>query len=201
MSEPHSWPSTQIPLLQRLRGSTDSAAWDQFVDVYRPLLAAACRRRGLQEADAEDVVQNVLLEVRKGIAGFNYDPVRGRFRNWLGTIMVRQIARYRKRQRRAVQGSGDGIVGLSAADDEAAWVVEFNRHVLRVAIERTRPCFEPEVWNAFNGVWFDDDRPADVAARLSRTPAWVYRAKYRVLQRLKQELGYLTDDIAAFSKQ
>lgn len=201
MSDPRSWPSTQITLLHRLKANTNGADWDQFVEVYGPLLYRFCRRRTLQDADAHDVVQNVLMAVRKGIVRFEYDPERGLFRSWLGTITNREIARYRREQQRAVQGGGETPASADTIDNDAAWIVEFNGHVYQAALERIRPTCEPETWRAFTEVWINDRPAAEVATRLDRTLAWVYRAKYRVLQKLKSELSFLTADIAAFSKQ
>jgi RNA polymerase sigma-70 factor (ECF subfamily) len=201
MSEPHSWPSTQVTLLHRLKADSSGADWDQFVEVYGPLIYRFCRRKMLQDADAHDVAQNVLLAVRKGIVRFEYDQERGRFRSWLGTITNREIGNYRKQLQRAGQGTGASAPDLDPPDNDAAWIVEFNGHVYQAALDRIRPTCEPETWSAFAGVWIDDRPPAEVARQLDRTPAWVYRAKYRVLQKLKAELGFLTADIAAFSKK
>lgn len=199
MSEPPSWPSTQVTLLHRLR-SSGGPDWDLFAKVYGPLIYGFCRRRGLQSADARDVVQNVFIAVRKGISRFEYDPARGRFRSWLGTITVHEIGKYRRRQQRAGQGDGGRNATHEEQDNDAAWIVEFNGHVLQAALDRIRPEFADDMWTAFECVWIENRPSAEAAERLQRKPDWIYRAKYRILQRLKAEVGFLTADIPSFSK-
>src|SRR5262245_51158989 len=85
---------TRPSLLVRLRDAGDSASWQTFVDLYGPVLYRYARRRGLQDADATDVAQEVLAEVARCIRAFEYQPERGRFRDWLGTVLCRRLARF-----------------------------------------------------------------------------------------------------------
>ena len=87
-------PETRASLLIRIRNPEDSDSWTQFGEVYAPVVFRFLTRRGLQEADAGDVTQNVLLEVAKSIQKFEYEPERGKFRNWLATIARRQLNRF-----------------------------------------------------------------------------------------------------------
>ena len=76
------WPATRLTLLGRLRNPADRDAWAEFVALYgRCILLWGRRDFGLQESDAENLRQEVLIRVWKGVAG--YDPARGRFRDWL----------------------------------------------------------------------------------------------------------------------
>ena len=90
-------------------GATDAEAWRTFVDLYLPLVFRYCRKRGLQDADARDVTQQVLANIHRAIEGFQYDPNKGKFRNWLGTITLREIMRYQLKSRRPGKGGGDGL--------------------------------------------------------------------------------------------
>lgn len=197
------WPSTSVTLLHRLRGSAGGPEWDTFVDLYSPLLYRFCRRRGLQEADARDVAQNVFLAVRRGMETFEYDPERGRFRGWLGTIAAREIIRHQQRSQKGGQATGGGadLPAPSTPENDAVWIAEFNSHVFHTALETIRPEFSDEIWQVFEAVWIQDRPSREVAQEMNRKPEWVYRAKYNVLQRLKAEVQYLTADIAAFSKE
>ena len=76
-------PSTSTTLLRRVAVEpTDAAAWDAFVERYGRMVYQWCRRWSLQEADAEDVTQGVMLQLAQQMRGFRYDP-NGRFRGWL----------------------------------------------------------------------------------------------------------------------
>src|SRR6185436_10497349 len=93
-------PSTRATLLIRLRQETDTEAWTVFVDLYTPLVYRFGRSRGLQDADARDVTQQVLAIVHQAMGKFEYDPTRGRFRNWLGAVAAHEISRYQRKDRR-----------------------------------------------------------------------------------------------------
>lgn len=196
MNAPGDWPATRHTLIASLQGDSQASSWELFVDVYGPLLYRYCRRRQLQDADARDVVQNVFLAVRSYIKTF--DAGRGPFRAWLGTITHREIQGQRRRNLRAGVPLESVTAQLRQETQDGIWVEEFQISIVQSACERIRSHFEPETWQAFLWLWQEDLKPAEVAARLNRPVEWVYRIKYRVLQRLRREIEFLTDDLAVF---
>src|SRR5262245_27156971 len=65
---------TSVTLLARLRQiPADQAAWAEFTERYGRKIYAWCRRWNLQEADAEDVTQIVLLKLAEKMQRFEYD--------------------------------------------------------------------------------------------------------------------------------
>ena len=86
--------ATKPSLLLRIRDATDSASWNEFAEIYGPIIRSYCRRRGLQPTDADDVVQEILTRVARSIGTFEYEPGRGRFRDWLGTVTRNRITRF-----------------------------------------------------------------------------------------------------------
>src|SRR5947208_15603309 len=94
--------TTRASLLLRLRQPSDQAAWSEFDGIYRSLLMRFVQAKGLGHADAEDVVQYCLTTVQQRIGVFEYDPDKGRFKNWLFTVAsnrIRNLARCRRDQR------------------------------------------------------------------------------------------------------
>ena len=91
-------PATQPSLLIRLRDAEDGPAWARFVDIYAPLVYDFGRRHGLQDADAADLTQEVLLVVFREVGGFERRG-RGAFRGWLREVLARRV-RDHFRQRR-----------------------------------------------------------------------------------------------------
>ena len=76
MAEP---PATRYSLILRLRDPGDVAAWHEFVTLYEPLILRLAARKGLQDADAQDLCQEVFTAVARAIE--HWDPIRpaGRF--------------------------------------------------------------------------------------------------------------------------
>ena len=192
--------STKASLLLRIRDHGDAASWADFAVVYGPLIRGYCRRKGLQEADSADVEQEVLAQVARSISGFDYEPGRGRFRDWLGTVTRNKIARSREVAGRGTRGiGGDGSVaildGVDTPGDDAEWTSAFHARILEVALGRVRPGFEPVTWSAFSGVWADGLPAPEVARALGLAIDSVYAAKSRVLKRLREEVLALADDM------
>ena len=100
---------TRISLLQRLRDGTDHLSWEDFFTRYWPLIYRSARYHGCSDHTAEEVVQDVILVVFQQKDVFQYDPVRGRFRDWLGMVVRNKVAQYRRRPAERVRlvGSED----------------------------------------------------------------------------------------------
>ena len=194
----HPWPSTRISLIGRLQDSHDDNAWDSFVALYQPLIHNYCRSRGLQEADARDISQNVFYKVGKALPRFDYDPTKGKFRNWLGIITFREMRHYVHKAKVAVQGKGADADATFANLEAVAsnWDDAFNAHILQTAFNRIRPEFDRLTWDVFTDVWVNDIAASIVAHDVNKPIGWVYKAKFRVVHRLKCELKYLAEDVA-----
>jgi RNA polymerase sigma-70 factor (ECF subfamily) len=200
MSDPVSALHTQASLLVRLRDPRDDTSWQTFLTVYAPLIDRYCRRFGLQDADAADVSQEVLAQVARSIRNFQYQPERGRFRDWLGAVVRSKATRLLKKKARDAAGKGgedpdDRLDQAVAPEADAEWTAEFNARILQVAMERTRPHFDPASWNAFELAWLQQ-RPATATAQtLGIGVDAVYVAKSRVLKRLREEVLQLAEDL------
>src|SRR5262252_8431765 len=116
-------PLTRASLLVRIRNSHDQDAWRQFVGLYAPVIYGFARKRGLQDADAADVMQDVLRSVAGAAARLNYDPARGSFRGWLYTVARNKVFNFLDGARhRLGRGSGDtGVREKLEAQPEPEW--------------------------------------------------------------------------------
>jgi RNA polymerase sigma-70 factor (ECF subfamily) len=173
------------------------------VDVYGPLIYRQGRRRGLQDADAADMTQEVLLQVSRSIQTFEYRPEQGRFRDWLGTVTVNKIRTWLTRRASVAHAQGDAdapdpLRSVAAGAQDTEWEEEFSRHILHLALTRIQPHFEEHVWRAFESVWRDDRPPAQVARDLGQRIDWVYMVEARVLKRLQEEVRELAEDTPLF---
>jgi RNA polymerase sigma-70 factor (ECF subfamily) len=186
---------TQPSLLVRLRNRADDAAWKLFLEVYTPLIYRYCRKHHLQEADAAEVVQDVLFQVNRSITSFEYNPERGRFRNWLGSVVRSKLSRFFRSNPIAMKQDSHEMIHLTTNHSDSDWSDHFHSELLQTALNRIQEEFEPHTWQAFDKVWLQQKTAAHAAKELSMTVAMVYVAKSRVLKRLQTEILMLADDI------
>jgi RNA polymerase sigma-70 factor (ECF subfamily) len=188
---------TSPTLLGRLRDTpTDQAAWGEFVDRYSRKVYGWCRHWGLQKADAEDVTQNVLVDLARQMRTFEYRP-SGSFRAWLRTVAHRAWCDLLESRRAATTGTGDtGVLrvleSVAARDDLLRQLVEeCDRELLEEAMKRVRPRVEPQTWEAFRLTALERLSGAEVASRLGVAVTAVFKAKSRVQKMLQEELHQL----------
>jgi RNA polymerase sigma-70 factor (ECF subfamily) len=196
----HSASRTSVSLLGRLhRNPADPGAWQDFVQRYGRKIYLWCRGWGLQDADAQDVTQNVLLEIARQMKTFTYDPSRS-FRAWLKTVAHgawHDLVHGRQFRNR---GSGDSDVrdrlqATQARDDLARQLEEqYDADLLEEATARVRGRVETRTWEAFSLLVYEELPGAEVAARLEMKVGAVYMAKSRVQKLLQEEIRLLDSE-------
>jgi RNA polymerase sigma-70 factor (ECF subfamily) len=191
---------TRITLLGRLRATPDDpAVWSEFVDWYGRNIHAWCRAWGLQESDAQDVTQEVFLNLSQKMHGFCYDP-KGSFRAWLKTLTRRAWQVYKVKQNKAGRGSGDdaGIERLShlEARENLTQRLEaaFDQEMLKEASNLVRLRVEPRTWDAFELLAIHGCSGAEAAARLKMKVATVFVARSKVQRMLRETLSRLEQE-------
>jgi RNA polymerase sigma-70 factor (ECF subfamily) len=182
-----------------LRDARDESAWGQFVEIYTPLIYGFCRGRGLQEADAADVCQEVLRTVSRGAARFEYDPSKGKFRNWLFTVVRSKLNNFFASRLRQPDPAGPSTLmqmvdADSSPGDQSEWDAQYLRHIFNWAAERVRPEFQESTWQAFWKTTVEEEDGKQVAESLGLSVGAVYVAKSRVLTRLRQEIQLVEEE-------
>lgn len=187
---------TRSTLLLRLRQEpTNQLAWSEFVERYGPLIFRWCRRWGLQEADAEDVTQNVLLELARQMRDFVYDPA-GSFRGWLRIVAYRCWCRFvddRATAARLALGSGLERLCTSEAREDFLEKLEqeCSRELLGLAMERVKLRVQPRTWEAFRLTAVEEQEGASVAERLGMKVGTVFVARSKVQKMIREEIERL----------
>ncbi len=187
-------PATRASLLVRLRDQQDHDAWREFVRLYAPVVYRYARRKGLQDADAADLTQDVLRGVSASVGAF--DPGRGLFRSWLLTLAHHRLCDFFQRSQRQTPGSGDlatvqMLDAVPARDEEDIWNRDYERQLFLLAEEHVRPAFSDATWQAFQLAAVEGKSGQEVAQTLGISVAAVYLAKSRVMVKLKAEVQRL----------
>jgi RNA polymerase sigma-70 factor (ECF subfamily) len=190
-------PTTRVTLLTQLRQvPSDEAGWAEFVERYGRHIYRWCRKWKLQDADAEDVTQDILLKLTQKLRAFAYDPTRS-FRCWLKTVAHHAWRDFLDGPRRARPAAGDSevlglMLSLEAREDLARRLEEaFDLELLEAAKARVRLRVAPHTWEAFRLAALEGLPVAEVAARVNLQVAMVYVAKSKVQQMLREEIEKL----------
>src|SRR5437899_1837869 len=194
-------PTTRHSLVLRLRDRNDEAAWAEFVAIYEPLVYGLARRKGLQDADARDLCQEVFRAVAGAIERWDPDPAKGRFRAWLFRIARNLLVNFFADQRRHPPGTGSTSVQdllmarpANDAQSEVDFAAEFKRQAFRWAADQVKHEFTDSTWQAFWRTGVENRPVALVAKELGLSTGAVYIARSRVLARLRERVLQLTDD-------
>lgn len=188
--------TTSFTLIGRLGDPGDADAWGHFVTLYAPLLRAWVRPLCGQDADADDVIQEVLFVVTRRLPEYAHNRRMGAFRKWLKAVTTNKLGDYLRSAARRAHASPDLI--LAQLEDPSSelsreWDHQHARHLTHVLLDKIQHEFTPATWDAFRRVTMLGEATASVAAALGTTVNAVMIAKSRVLARLREELAAWED--------
>jgi RNA polymerase sigma-70 factor (ECF subfamily) len=192
---------TRSSLLMRLRATAantsleQAAAWEEFVRIYAPQVLQWCRARGLQETDAGELCQDVLVRFWKQSANFEYDPKR-RFRGYLRQILNSALAGWaasRKTEAPAAGSDAEARLDSLQAREDLIQRIEtaYDTELLAIAIEDVKTRVKPHTWRAFEIVAIEMQPGSAICEELGISPDSVYAARRNVQKMLKETVARL----------
>ena len=191
-------PLTRATLLLRLRDQGDGDAWSEFLRDYGPMLYRFVRSRGLQDADASDLVQDVLRSVDMAIGRLEYQKEKGGFRAWLFTITRNKLSTFFAKRKRIGPTANDTAQFelLNQAADQRSelddqWEQEHQKQLMATAVENMKPQIELKTWTAFQMTAIDGQSAVDAGKQLDMKAGAVYVARSRVTAKLRAEVERL----------
>lgn len=194
---------TRQSLLGRLADWGDQESWRVFFDTYWKLIYGAATRAGLTDAESQDVVQETVISVLKGMPNFKYDARKGSFKGWLLRLTSWRIAdQLRKRQRRIEDrdracDTSTGTATIERVADpvglklEATWDEEWEKNLLEAAVERVKKKVDPEHYQVFDLYAIKLWPVTKVAKTMKVNSGKVYLIKHRVSRLIKKEIMHL----------
>jgi RNA polymerase sigma-70 factor (ECF subfamily) len=184
---------TSMSLLDDACRRPDSESWTRLVGIYTPLLKGWIGRYDVQDSDADDLVQDVLMVVLRELPTFRHNQRQGAFRSWLRGILVNRVRNFwRARGKRPVaRGDSDFLAMLAELEDPRSqlsrvWDREHDRHLTQRLLEVIEPRFSPSTRQAFRRLVIDGVDPDQVASELNMSLNAVFTAKSRVLRELRR---------------
>jgi RNA polymerase sigma-70 factor (ECF subfamily) len=199
---------TRKSLLIRLQNTGEQEGWREFFRTYWKLIYGTAVKAGLNDAEAQDVVQETVIAVSRNIKKFKIDPGRASFKTWLGTITRSRIVdQFRKRL--PVKPPGKRLPGetLSTATIErvpapsnsgleAVWENEWQQHLLTAALAALKRKVNPQHYEIFD-LHVNKGRPLEEVVRtLGVTANQVYLVKSRLTEMLRNEIVRSERDFA-----
>ncbi|MFK7818934.1 MAG: RNA polymerase sigma factor [Planctomycetaceae bacterium] len=194
-------PKTRASLILRLRDRDDLNAWQEFAEIYQPLVFRLARSKGFQHSDSLDIAQEVLLRVANAVGRWDPDVRKGTFRGWLYRIARNLMIDFLHRgKRHPIAGGNSGMVQLieqkidAASEESQEFDIEFRRQVFAWAAERIQPAFTASTWQAFWETVVEARTPASVGRLLKMSTGAVYVARTRVMKRLREEVQRVIEE-------
>jgi RNA polymerase sigma factor (sigma-70 family) len=198
---------TRRTLLTRLRNWDDQEGWREFFETYWRLIYSVAIKAGLNEADAQDIVQETIVAVARKMRRFHYDPAIGSFKTWLMLIVRSRIADHLRRRRCRVQtvspaprdDSGTALIEQVPDADtpglEALWELEWKKGLFDAALERVRKKVPAKQFQIFDLCTIQQVSPKTITASLGVSLGQVYLIKHRVGRMVRNELRRLETHI------
>ena len=194
-------PLTRQSLLLRLKARSEDA-WQEFLSIYERALLEYAMRKGLQEADARDLIQELLAALEKKVVEWEPDPKQGKLRGWIMRVArnmaVDKIAE-RARTPLALGGLNSGAmenIATCREQETQEFSMEYRRRLLHWAAERVRQGVSETTWQAFWLTAMKGRSVDEVKDQLDLTRGNIYAAKFRVtakIQQLVDSIGDLDD--------
>jgi RNA polymerase sigma-70 factor (ECF subfamily) len=202
---------TRATLLSRLKDWQDHASWQDFFDIYSPLIYGVASQGGLNRQEAQEVVQETMVAVAKNMPGFNYDPALGTFKAWLLNLTRWRIGdQIRKRlplaepeaasrphtdQTAFDQDQAGEALDWINADLEKVWDAEWEKNLLENAVAKAKRQLDPKQYQIFDFCVNKEWPPERIAKTFAISTSQVYLAKHRVAEKIRQEVERLQKEI------
>lgn len=187
-------PKTSASLILRLRSAADAEAWQEFSEIYQPLVFRIARSRGLQEADSHDLTQEVLTRVARAIDRFDPNPKLGTFRGWISRVTRNLVVEFLRNKNRLPKTSDNTAVfeiikqTPDPSSESQLFDIEHERQVFAWAAEKVKDSFSDKTWLAFWQTAVDSRPVTETANDLGLSCGAVYIARSRVMARLKETI-------------
>lgn len=201
MKSETNFPDTRGSLLVQLKSREQSEAWRQFVEIYRPVIYRMARKRGLQDADAQDLSQQVLISISAAIERWEQRDESIRFRHWLRRVAKNAITNALTRRPKDQAGGGtefqNRLQDSPQADEqlENELTQEHRRELFHKAATIVQSEVAAESWKVFQLCLIDGLTIEQAARQVNKTVGAAYACRGRIMNRLRSTVQILEQQL------
>ena len=186
---------TRLTLIQRIKNKSDEQSWQEFVDIYRPYIAAVVRNMNINEAEIDDHVQTVLVICWNKLPEFDYNPGKGKFRFWLSRIVNYTVVNHIRKTGRRMELQENIEIPLSVSPDvEQMAEHEWKIFISKLAWENIKQNLSENVIYSFEQL-MKGRKPAEIAAEIGVEENTVHVQKNRIEKKLFLEIQHLKEEL------
>ena len=190
--------NTHQTLIQRAQNPDDASAWDDFVKYYENFIKMVLNKSNIPFSDADDLVQDILLKVWKGLPGYEYRREKARFRTWLGTIVrntvINHIAKVKRKGGQKFELLENKVQSFNETDIEKVIEEEWVEYLTNYAMDKIETVFSGQTIEVFK-LSLEGLSGKQIAEKLGLTEESVFVLRSRVKSRLKKEINRLRSEI------
>ena len=190
--------TTRSSVLKAVADTENTAAWNRLFDLYAGFIFSIARHKGLNETDADDIVQIVFADLARNLPTFNYDREKGRFRSYLtGLVNWRVMDRLKASKRDAELKANFWQEAKAAGGDDDFSKREWQVAAMEEALRRIKPDVRPEHYAAFvaSAVEGQDTDAVTKLYGISRDN--LYQIRNRLTVKLREKLDEVLADMDA----
>jgi RNA polymerase sigma-70 factor (ECF subfamily) len=196
-------PLIRTTSLTRIVDEAGGEAWQEVVRLYGPIVYGFARKQGLRDADAADLMRDVMRDMARNALVPEYDPKHETLRSWLFTVTRNKVSTFRPTRPPRPRGTPNTDSPVNAlrartSEPDTDWAAEYERQLAVKAADRVKQEFPASIWQAFWQAAVEDRSAPEVGLELEMTPGSVHVAKCRVLARLNQEVQRLRAEAEAW---
>ena len=192
--------STRSSVLRAVANTENEAAWQRFFDLYAGFVFSIARSKGLNDTDADDIVQMVFADLARNLPSFKYDQEKGRFRPYLAALVKWRVIDRLKAVRRDADLKADFMEEAKSAattEDEDFEEREWQSAAMEETLRRIKPEVRPEHYAAFVASAVEG-QDTDVVTKLygiSRDS--LYQIRKRLMVKLREKLAEVRAEMDA----
>lgn len=192
--------STRSSVLRAVANTENEAAWQRFFDLYAGFVFSIARSKGLNDTDADDIVQMVFADLARNLPSFKYDQEKGRFRPYLAALVKWRVIDRLKAVRRDADLKADFMEEAKSAattEDEDFEEREWQSAAMEETLRRIKPEVRPEHYAAFVASAVEG-QDTDVVTKLygiSRDS--LYQIRKRLTVKLREKLAEVRAEMDA----